>query len=152
MLVERLSMRLNPFSQAGHREDPHPCTPCTTLSIGAQQSPAQSRVCQGPRNIPAARITEDQRGCVCGRGREGLGEYRGCLCAVRAGGLPAGSWRQSSHAVYRGQQQPRERLRGCSGWGRVPAGLRLFLASDQGLPCVICQSRVHVGSSSSQSH
>lgn len=70
--------------------------------------------------------------------REGPGEDRGCLCAVGAGGLPAGSWCQSSPSVHTGQQQPQERLRVLRMVSsRVPAGLGLFLEPVTGLRVVI---------------
>lgn len=83
-------------------DNPSPC--------GAQQSPTWSRVCWGPRNIPAARITEDHTGCVCVRGRrrawggqrepvysEGKG---GCLRA--AGSSPAALCTQGSSGPRKG--------------------------------------------------
>lgn len=148
---------------------PVPARPCPSSSVKAGgttprrvrrgKALPQSRVRQGRRNIPAARITEDNRGRVCGRGRAGRGEDRGCLCAARAGGLEGAAC--AFPAPARRQLAPTQQLcvnraavalgragdaapvpEGCSGWPRVRAGLGLLLEPGLGLRpgVVLCSS------------
>lgn len=113
----------------------------TPRGMGHGEALPRSRVRRGRRNIPAARITEDNRGRVCGRGRAGLGEDRGVpVCGEGRGGLQGGCLRlpraspeaAGTHPAAlckQGRQRPRDAApvpEGCSGWSQVPAGLGLF--------------------------
>lgn len=69
--------------------------------------------------------------------REGPGEDRGCLCAVGAGGLPAGSWCQSSCSVSSPGKAEGAQDGLQQGSSRVPAELGLFLEPVMGLRVVI---------------